>query len=61
LLAANRGGKIASRKALKQTPEQKKRRPPEGEAAFCSIMTRKEELLCPWQAWQRPTLPGLKP
>jgi hypothetical protein len=32
-----------------------------GGAAFCLIMTRKEELLCPWQAWQRPTLPGLKP
>src|SRR3954451_6979465 len=35
--------------------------PPGREAAFCLIMTRKEELLCPWQAWQRPALPGLKP
>jgi hypothetical protein len=35
--------------------------PPRREAAFCLIVTRKEELLCPWQAWQRPTLPGLKP
>jgi hypothetical protein len=42
-------------------PHQQKTPPPLGEAAFCSIMTRKEELLCPWQAWQRPTLPGLKP
>jgi hypothetical protein len=32
-----------------------------GKAAFCLIVTRKEELLCPWQVWQRPTLPGLKP
>lgn len=31
------------------------------EGGVCLIMTRKEELLCPWQAWQRPTLPGLKP
>src|SRR4030081_2064671 len=38
----------------------KKRRLPE-ETAFFSIATRKEELLCPWQAWQRPTLPGLEP
>jgi hypothetical protein len=27
----------------------------------CLIMRSKEELQCPWQAWQRPTLPGLKP
>jgi hypothetical protein len=41
--------------------QKQKRRSPEGKAAFCLIVTRKEELLCPWQAWQRPTLPGLKP
>src|SRR5579871_442237 len=28
------------------------------EAAFVFV-TCKEELPCPWQAWQRPTLPGL--
>lgn len=26
-----------------------------------SIMAHKEEFHCPWQAWQRPTLPGLEP
>jgi hypothetical protein len=34
------------------TLENEIRRLPEGKAAFCSIMTREEELLCPWQAWQ---------
>jgi hypothetical protein len=45
--------------ARRRPADIKKRRFPK-EAAFL-IMTRKEELLCPWQAWQRPTLPGLKP
>ena len=44
-----------------QRPQKQKRRSLEEEAAFCLIVTRKEELLCPWQVWQRPTLPGLKP
>src|SRR5215467_8748652 len=30
-------------------------------AAFVLHSTSKEELPCPWQDWQRPTLPGLKP
>jgi hypothetical protein len=47
--------------ALIPARTQTKTPPPRREAAFCLIMTRKEELLCPWQAWQRPTLPGLKP
>src|SRR6266403_4127980 len=53
----NQDGRASKQRKLpdKKTP------PPRGEAAFCSIMTRKEELPCPWQAWQRPTLPGLKP
>src|SRR5258708_2132074 len=40
---------------------------PNRETAFSLAMSKikfvtgKEELLCPWQAWQRPTLPGLKP
>jgi hypothetical protein len=44
-----------------KTGSKRKRRLPRGKAAFCLIMTRKKELLCPWQAWQRPTLPGLEP
>jgi hypothetical protein len=44
-----------------QRPRKQKRRLPEGKRRFCLIVTRKEELPCPWQAWQRPTLPGLKP
>src|ERR1700712_1125391 len=38
-------------------PIKTKTPPPRREAAFCLIVTRKEELLCPRQAWQRPTLP----
>jgi hypothetical protein len=34
---------------------------PTGKRRFVMITTCKEELLCPWQAWQRPTLPGLEP
>ena len=49
----------AADKCLSQTHKQKRRLPEE--AAFCLIVTRREEFLCPWQAWQRPTLPGLKP
>jgi hypothetical protein len=48
---------------LRAYPERRtkqKRRLPK-ETAFCLIVTCKEEFLCPWQAWQRPTLPGLKP
>jgi hypothetical protein len=41
--------------------DKQKRRLPEGKRRFVLIVTRKEELLCLWQAWQRPTLPGLKP
>ena len=32
-----------------------------GEKRRFLITISKEEFLCPWQAWQRPTLPGLKP
>src|SRR3954451_3481868 len=31
------------------------------EAAFFVFKHRKRRIPCPWQAWQRPTLPGLKP
>jgi hypothetical protein len=56
MLSANDGGKSRGIHKPKQ-----KRRLPEGKRRFVMIMTRKEEILCPWQAWQRPTLPGLKP
>jgi hypothetical protein len=39
--------------------QHKKTPPPEGSGVFFEYM--KEEFPCPWQAWQRPTLPGLKP
>jgi hypothetical protein len=45
----------------KITLQNKNAASPKGSGAFVLIVTRKEELLCPWQAWQRPTLPGLKP
>jgi hypothetical protein len=57
MLSANDGG---NRAAIENVANKKTPRPRE-EAAFCLIMISKEELLCPWQAWQRPTLPGLKP
>src|SRR5258706_12914923 len=38
------------RASKQRKPPDKKTPPPRGEAAFCSIMTRKEELPCPWQA-----------
>src|SRR6266403_2408374 len=47
------------RRPIGNSAQKTKTPPPQGEAAFCLIVTRKEELLCPWQAWQRPTLPGL--
>jgi hypothetical protein len=61
-LSENHGGKSAGvmRDAQKHRPKQK-RRLLEGKRRFVLIVTHKEELLCPWQAWQRPTLPGLKP
>jgi hypothetical protein len=66
-MPAESGGKswlkkisLAALRKNRWDPKQK-RRLPEGKRRFCLIMTRKEELLCPWQAWQRPTLPGLEP
>jgi hypothetical protein len=44
-----------------RTRPQQKTPPPRREAAFCLIMKSLKRNLCPWQAWQRPTLPGLKP
>jgi hypothetical protein len=52
---------IMAEKSRSTAFENKNAALPKGKAAPCLIMTRKEELLCPWQAWQRPTLPGLKP
>jgi hypothetical protein len=51
---------VAPDAAAEPASDKQKRRLPK-EAAFSLIATRKEELLCPSQAWQRPTLPGLKP
>jgi hypothetical protein len=55
----SRAGPVARVKAGHQA--QKNAAFPEGTRRFVAIITCKEELLCPWQAWQRPTLPGLKP
>jgi hypothetical protein len=73
MLSANDGGKSHGGGAVekKWRPRRNNKMParplkqknaasPKGSGVFL-IMTRKEELLCPWQAWQRPTLPGLKP
>ena len=62
----NRGRMITLRsefsdRSSRLTRRNKKRRLPEGKRRLVLIVTRKEELLCLWQAWQRPTLPGLKP
>ena len=39
---------------------QTKTPPPEGDGVLY-FEHRKRKISCPWQAWQRPTLPGLKP
>ena len=40
-------------------PQTQKRRPFWGRRFV--FLDREEEFFCPLQAWQRPTLPGLKP
>jgi hypothetical protein len=40
---------------------QKTKMPSRRRDGILLITTCKEEFRCPWQAWQRPTLPGLKP
>jgi hypothetical protein len=52
------GAPILSPRQKIAAQTQKRRFPKE--AAFLFEVV-KEEFVCPWQAWQRPTLPGLKP
>jgi hypothetical protein len=50
MLAANHG-RQSWPKIARQPNAGHKKTPPPGGSGVSLIMTRKEELLCPWQAW----------